>query len=109
VFGNHFIGAGGDAGSDLATASDMATMMERNFGFGDGLLTDMGSGPRPLEQLRLYDHGLRDAVNRRLEIEAARARELLEPRRDKLDRLASLLAEKLELTAADVAEVVGQS
>ncbi|WP_112437335.1 AAA family ATPase [Rhizobium sp.] len=109
VFGDHFIGAGGDAGSDLATASDMATMMERNFGFGSGLLTDMGSGPRPLEHLRLYDHGLRDAVNRRLETEAARVRELLEPRRDKLDRLALLLAGKLELSAADVAEVIGQS
>jgi ATP-dependent Zn protease len=106
VFGDHIIGSGGEAGSDLAIASDMATMMERNFGFGDGLLTDVGSGPRPLEQMRRYDHGLREAVNRRLELEAARASKLIEARREKLDELASLLAEKSELTADEVAEVV---
>jgi ATP-dependent Zn protease len=106
VFGDHAIGSGGDAGSDLAIASDMATMMERNFGFGDGLLTDIGTGPRPLEQKRRYDHGLREAVNRRLELEAARASKLIEARREKLDELASLLAEKSELMADEVAKVM---
>jgi len=109
VFGNHFIGSGGDVGSDLAIASDMATMMERNFGFGEGLLTDMGSGSRPMEQLRRHDHGLRETVKRRLDAEAARARELLEMRRKKLETLASLLAERFELSASDVAEVTGRS
>lgn len=109
VFGNHSIGSGGDVRSDLAIASDMATMMERNFGFGDGLLTDLGSGPRPMEQLRRHDHELRAAVNKRLAAEAARARALLEVRLEKLEALASLLVGRFELSASEVAEVLGRS
>ena len=44
VFGNHSDGAGGVARSDLAIASDLATRIERHFGFGESLLVDMGNG-----------------------------------------------------------------
>lgn len=48
VYGDHFMGSGGNATADLVMATDIATMMERTVAFGDSLLTDMGSGSRPM-------------------------------------------------------------
>ncbi len=108
VYGDHFIGSGGNPTADLAVATDIATMMERTFAFGDSLLTDMGHGARPMEQLRLADPRLQDAVGKRLDIEYRRASELLAPRRRQLEDLASILADRLELSAAEVAAVVAE-
>ncbi len=104
MFGDHFTGAGGDAAADLSVATDFATMMERSFGFGDGLLTDMGSGRRPLESLRLSDPQLRRAVRQRLDVQYRRACEILMTRRTELEGLAVLLSKSLELSAQDVGE-----
>ncbi|RVQ77276.1 FtsH/Yme1/Tma family ATP-dependent metallopeptidase [Sinorhizobium medicae] len=102
VFGDHFTGSGGDASADLAVATDFATMIERSFGFGDALLTDMGSGSRPLESLRLADPVLRKAVRQRLDAECKRATAILMNSRRVLDLLAVRLSENLELSAEEV-------
>uniref|UniRef100_UPI003F4998FB AAA family ATPase n=1 Tax=Ensifer adhaerens TaxID=106592 RepID=UPI003F4998FB len=102
VFGDHSAAAGGDPQADLSVATDFATMMERSFGFGEGLLTDMGSGRRPLEHLRRSDAGLRAAVERRLNTSLQQATEILSAKRCALERLASLLSDRLELTAEEV-------
>ncbi|CAK07670.1 MULTISPECIES: AAA family ATPase [Rhizobium] len=102
VFGDHSTGAGGDEGADLCIANDLATMMERTFGFGDGLLTDLGSGRRPLESLRIVDRHLQALVRQRLDAEFQRATDILTARRNELERLASRLAETLELSGEDV-------
>ncbi|MBV7519067.1 AAA family ATPase [Ensifer sp. ENS12] len=102
VFGDHSAAAGGDPQSDLFIATDFATMMERSFGFGDELLSDIGSGRRPLENLRRGDANLRAAVQRRLRAGLDQANEILLSKRAALDSLASQLSEQLELTAEDV-------
>ncbi len=102
VFGDHSAAAGGDPEADLYIATDFATMMERSFGFGDDLLSEVGSGRRPLENLRRGDASLRAAVQRRLSGGLDRATEILLSKRNALDSLASLLSQQLELTAEDV-------
>ncbi|NOV21866.1 AAA family ATPase [Ensifer adhaerens] len=102
VFGDHSSAAGGDPQADLCVATDFATMMERSFGFGEGLLTDMGSGRRPLENLRRSDADLRAAVRQRLQSALEQASEILSAKRGALESLATLLSVKLELTAEDV-------
>lgn len=104
MFGDHFAGSGGDASADLAVATDFATMIERSFGFGDGLLTDMGSGSRPMESLRLADPLLRRAVRQRLDAEYKRATGILTDSRHALEILAARLSENLELSADEVRE-----
>ncbi|KQW47203.1 MULTISPECIES: AAA family ATPase [unclassified Ensifer] len=102
VFGDHSAAAGGDPQADLCVATDFATMMERSFGFGDDLLSEMGSGRRRLENLRRGDAILRVAVQKRLRVGLDHAIEILMSKRSALDSLASLLSVKLELTAEDV-------
>lgn len=102
VFGDHSAAAGGDPQADLFLATDFATMMERSFGFGDDLLSEMGSGQRPLENLRRGDASLRTAVRGRLRVGLDHATEILLSKRSALESLATLLSEHLELTADDV-------
>ncbi len=102
MFGDHSAAAGGDPQADLCVATDFATMMERSFGFGDELLSEMGSGRRPLENLRRGDGRLRAAVQERLRAGLDHATEILLSKRSALEDLASLLSRQLELTADDV-------
>jgi SpoVK/Ycf46/Vps4 family AAA+-type ATPase len=91
VFGNHSDGAGGVARSDLAIASDLATKIERHFGFGESLLVDIGNGARPLESLRARDAGLRDRVDERLKDQFDRATSILAKHRPNLECLVDWL------------------
>lgn len=109
IFGDHSAAAGGSPQADLSIATDFATMMERSFGFGEGLIADMGSGKRPLEYLRRTDAGLRDAVKRRLDSALDEATDILSAKRSAMESLASLLSERLELTAEDVRKACAEA
>ncbi|MDK1386571.1 AAA family ATPase [Sinorhizobium sp. 8-89] len=102
ILGDHSAASGGDPSADLGIATDFATMIERSFGFGDGLLTDMGSGGRPMESLRMADPLLRQAVRQRLDAEYNRANAILTNNRHALELLAARLSENLELSAGEV-------
>ncbi|WP_064686639.1 AAA family ATPase [Rhizobium bangladeshense] len=102
ILGDHSAASGGDPSADLGIATDFATMIERSFGFGDGLLTDMGSGGRPMESLRMADPLLRQAVRQRLDAEYNRANAILTNNRHALEILAARLSENLELSAGEV-------
>lgn len=91
VFGNHTDGAGGGSSSDLALASDQATMLERYFGLGDSLSVDLGKGQRPLENLRAGDGELRRLVEARLRTQFERATSILTDHRPQLQLLVDLL------------------
>ena len=105
IFGGHSSGAGGDEKADLALATDIATMMERGFGFGDGWVTDMGSGPRPLEYLRLLDTSLQTAVRARLDAAYEKVSDILVKRVTSLRRLADMLVERLDVDADDIRRI----
>lgn len=91
VYGAHADGAGGAMSSDLMLASDVATRIERHYGFGEALSVDLGKGDRPLEYLRDRDPDLRRLVDARLKAQFERATALLSERRTELDLMAAQL------------------
>ncbi|WP_216332420.1 AAA family ATPase [Rhizobium sp. X9] len=105
-FGEHSIASGGDTTSDLTKATDLATMMERSFAFGDGLLTDMGGGTRPMENLRQFDPHLRQAIRQRLDAQYDRVVQILTSKRAAVQSLSERLSECLELDAAVIHEAL---
>lgn len=105
IFGGHSSGAGGDEKADLTLATDLATAMERGFGFGEGWIADMGSGPRPLEYLRLLDTPLQLAVKARLDAAYERVHEILAKRLTSLRQLADLLVAQLDVDADEVRKI----
>jgi len=107
VYGCHSDGAGGAPSSDLVVASDIATRLERHFGFGEVLSVELGTGSRPLEYLRDRDPDLRSLVNARLKTQLERAVALLSERRRALDQLTEALVEKGHVVGEDVRALVG--
>lgn len=93
VFGSHADGAGGDPSSDLVIASDIATRIERHYGFGESLTVVLGTGHRPLDALRSTDPELRRMVDLRLRSQFERAFTLLADYRRELDMLAAALVD----------------
>ncbi|TAY98675.1 AAA family ATPase [Rhizobium leguminosarum] len=105
-FGEHSMASGGNVTSDLNRATDLATMMERCFAFGDNLVTDIGVGERPMENLRQADRGLQDAVRRRLDAQRERVMQILTSRRTEVQSLAKRLAQSFELFAEDILQTL---
>jgi ATP-dependent Zn protease len=106
LLGEHSMASGGDASADLTKATDIATMMERSFAFGDGLLTDMGIGRRPMENLRQSDPALRQAVRQRLDAQYDRVMQILISNRAEGQSLAERLSDCFELEAADILQAL---
>lgn len=105
-FGEHSMASGGDVKSDLTRASDLATMMESCFGFGDDLVTDIGFGQRPMESLRQSDPYLREAVRQRLEAQHSRVMQILTSKWAAVQSLAERLAKCFELPAEDILQAL---
>ncbi|MBB3389717.1 ATP-dependent Zn protease [Rhizobium sp. BK275] len=106
VYGCHADGAGGAPSSDLVVASDIATRLERHFGFGEVLSVELGTGSRPLEYLRDQDPDLRSLVDARLKAQLDRAKVLLAERREELDQLTQALVDKGHVIGDDVRALV---
>jgi cell division protease FtsH len=102
IFGSHSDGAGGVVGSDLAVASDLATMIERHFGFGESMLVDFGNGPRPLEDLRARDAKLCNCVDEKLKEQFNRATSILAGQLSNLECLVDLLMTRGRVEGDDV-------
>ncbi|AFL53349.1 cell division protease FtsH [Sinorhizobium fredii] len=107
VYGCHADGAGGAPSSDLVLASDIATKLERHFGFGEVLSVELGKGDRPLEYLRDRDPELRSLVDARLRTQFDRAVALLSERRQELDHLTEALVEKGHVIGDEVRALLG--
>jgi cell division protease FtsH len=106
TFGDYSSAAGGDFGSDLAVASDVATMIERRLGFGSNLGFQNGRGSRPLEEMRERDPELRRLVDQHLKTELQRAIGLLERHREPLNLIAEELLSKRSLSGDEVLRIV---
>ncbi|MDX3927843.1 MAG: AAA family ATPase [Shinella sp.] len=107
VYGCHADGAGGAPTSDLMVASDLATRLERHFGFGGVLSVELGKGDRPLEYLRARDPELRSLVDARLKTQFDRAVALLSERRQELDRLTEALIDTGHVIGDEVRALLG--
>ncbi len=107
VYGCHADGAGGAPSSDLVLASDIATKLERHYGFGEVLSVELGKGARPLEYLRDRDPDLRSLVDARLKTQLDRAVVLLSERRQELDQLTETLVETGHVVGDEVRALLG--
>lgn len=106
IFGHHSTSGGGATASDLHTATDLATRMERHFGFGDTLVFDQGVGTKALEGLRESDQRLRQAVDLRLKASLERARAVLEGHRAELEEIAGRLVRSGRVSGMEVLELI---
>lgn len=106
VFGHHSTSGGGGLNSDLRIATDLATTIERQFGFGASLVLDVGSGQRALEGLRARDPELWRAVDRRLRSSLEKTEAILVEYREELDVLATMLMDRGSVSGAEVRELL---
>ena len=97
VFGSISAGAGGGENSDLATASTLHLRFDREFGL--GVHGNAWLGPAAMQRL-----GPDDATRLRVRLDRfeRRARTLLEPYRDLLERLAAYLVDRRDLGEPDL-------
>jgi cell division protease FtsH len=108
ILGDHSTTVGGTSFSDLAVATRYATQMEVGFGFGETLTSVADLDEGSLQRYRMYDRALATSVSDRLRSCYERAQVLLEANKDRLVMLAERLAERVELDAAEVGEIIGR-
>lgn len=106
VFGHHSTSGGGARTSDLHVATDLATTMERYFGFGECLVMDLGRGAEALENLRAGDPRLWRSVDRRLRTSLKRVEAMLLEYRLELEQLAEWLVERGRVSGAEVSALL---
>ncbi|MGF9565105.1 AAA family ATPase [Neorhizobium sp. BT27B] len=106
VFGHHSTSGGGALTADLRLATELATSIERLFGFGEHLVLDMGTGPGALETLRSRDPDLWQAVDKRLKASLGRTEQTLQARKADLMKLADALMEKGRISGADMQKIL---
>ena len=85
-------GAGGDAESDLAQATKIATAIESSYGLGDSGLVWDGSPEQAFEKMR-FDRNLRDRVQKHLEAAEKTAMTILQIHHKLLLEMAQSLLE----------------
>ncbi|MGE4328364.1 MAG: hypothetical protein AB7E21_19965, partial [Pseudodonghicola sp.] len=98
VLGNISAGAGGNAQSDLAKATALATRVGRELGL--GIHGALWLGPTEPQRLPQQE---RDRIRSWLDQAERRATALLEPHRDRLTALAKALVEARELKGSELA------
>ncbi|WP_246665014.1 AAA family ATPase [Neorhizobium sp. P12A] len=108
ILGDIGDGAGGATGSDLHRATDLATVMEATLGMGQGLSYSDVSSPRDLEELRRADPVLRRRVERLLNAELERAKEIVRRRKGDVEIIVSALSNCEVLDGEQVKAMLGQ-
>lgn len=101
-------GAGGGADSDLAKATEAATLIEVHHGMGCTLRWSNATTREELELLRRHDAGLRRRIDRILKEQLDRAISILSERREMLDAFTEHLFKKGSLTAARAKEIIAE-
>ncbi|RVO68379.1 AAA family ATPase [Sinorhizobium meliloti] len=101
-FGSH----GEGCVADLEEATALATYMFATLGMGNTLSSSGHRDPQALTHARMIDPALASAVETLLQEQAARARQILEERRDAVDELVELLILRGSLKAPEVLETI---
>ena len=97
VFGTVSAGAGGDEGSDLEQATQLLLSCDRQAGL--GIHGNSWLGKADMSRLTQHD---RDRLRVKLDKMERRALRLLEPHRERLERLAAHLLEVREMNTEDL-------
>ena len=106
VFGEIADGGGGGEGSDLASATQVATEMEVSLGFGDSLVHLVPSGSRQVRELLLADRFLRQRVEAILDNAYEDARGILEENKSAHQALVDALMQRHKLEGREVLEII---
>ena len=106
VFGDHSNGAAGHRQADLNIATDLATMMEIKWAFGNTVSSEVYGKSKDLARMRLKRGGLAHVVETTLRKQLERAESILTDNRAALDALTDKLLLERRLTALDIAEAV---
>ncbi|WP_417692398.1 AAA family ATPase [Roseibium sp.] len=109
VFGEIADGGGGSMGSDLASATQIATEMEASFGFGDSLVHLAPSGSKQVGDVLLTDHALRRRVEATLAKAYVDARAILEENEPAHCALVDALLERHKLDGREVLEIISRA
>ncbi|MBS8259352.1 AAA family ATPase [Roseibium polysiphoniae] len=106
VFGEIADGGGGTVGSDLASATQIATEMEASLGFGDSLVHLVPSGSKQVREVLLSDHTLRRRVEASLDKAYEDARAILEENKPAHQALVDALMQRYKLEGREVLEII---
>lgn len=106
VFGEIADGGGGSMGSDLASATQIATEMEASLGFGDSLVHLVPNGSKQVREVLLTDHALRRRVEATLDKAYEDARQILEENEPAHQALVDALMQRNELEGRAVLEII---
>lgn len=105
VLGRSYAGSGGAMGSDIQRATDLATMMVGSLGMGSLLYNDATSS-KDLADLRRNDGFVRRRVERLLDAEMVRARQIIRTKRNHIDILTDALLRDEVLAGDRVARLL---
>jgi cell division protease FtsH len=106
VIGSVTDGAGATTGSDLAVATDLATLMVAEFGMGGSLRYLHTAGVAERQQLRRRNRDVDREVSSMLAVQLARAEAIVRERLDAVEAVARLLDEKGFLAGDEVETLV---
>lgn len=109
VFGQIADGGGGTMGSDLASATQIATEMEASLGFGDSLVHLVPSGSKQVPELLLTDNTLRRRVEATLDKAYEDARAILEASKPAHQTLVDALMQRHQLEGREVLEIISRA
>ncbi|MBY4607478.1 AAA family ATPase [Rhizobium sp. 9T] len=104
--GDRSDGAGGTDGSDLVSATDIATCMEGPWGMGRSFVSEPGTEPHRLMLMRLHNPDLARRVDQLLADQFQRARSLLIENREAVEAVASRLLSTGKLTGDEVFAII---
>ncbi|MFN3133914.1 AAA family ATPase [Roseibium sp.] len=106
IFGEIADEGGGTMGSDLASATQIATEMEASLGFGDSLVHLVPLGSTQVPRLLLTDPVLRRRVEAKLDEAFEGARTILEENERAHRALADALTQRHQLEGPEVLEII---
>ncbi|WP_434055106.1 MAG: AAA family ATPase [Roseibium sp.] len=109
AFGEIADGGGGSMGSDLASATRIATEMEASLGLGNSLVHLIPNGSRQVQELLLADRSLRRRVEATLEMAFEDARAILEENKQAHRALVDILMQRHKLEGREVLEIISRS
>jgi ATP-dependent Zn protease len=108
LLGSHDDGSSGGRGSDLHDATRIAIAIERSHGMGRGLASFGDLYDHPINEISQMDPGLLERIDRVLQEQFRRTKEIVEEHRSACERLVDLLVHQFRLSGQEVHDALGE-